>query len=146
MEPRYTSEHAKAGLDFAFPAIETWQNQFPGYEILIDDPELTSVCPKTGLPDLACSHPLYAARQVPGAQVAQGVPVQLPQSGIFQENIVNQFLEDLVKASDPVWAVVRGEFSRAAGSDHGRRRAGRGRRLRVATCSGVAGALRAIGR
>src|SRR5664280_2052148 len=50
-EPRYTDDHAKAGLDFAFPAIETWQNQFPGYEILIDDPELTSVCPKTGLPD-----------------------------------------------------------------------------------------------
>ncbi len=50
-QPRYTDEHAKAGLDFAFPTIETWQNQFPGYEILIDDPELTSVCPKTGLPD-----------------------------------------------------------------------------------------------
>ena len=50
-EPRYTDKHATAGLDFPFPAIETWQNQFPGYEILIDDPELTSVCPKTGLPD-----------------------------------------------------------------------------------------------
>ena len=30
--------------------------------------------------------------------------------GIFQENIVNQVLEDVVKACDPVWAVVRGEF------------------------------------
>ena len=30
--------------------------------------------------------------------------------GIFQENIVNQVLEDMVKACDPVWAVVRGEF------------------------------------
>src|SRR5580704_15289260 len=51
LEPHYTDEHAKAGLDFKFPPIETWENQFPGYEILIDDPELTSVCPKTGLPD-----------------------------------------------------------------------------------------------
>jgi 7-cyano-7-deazaguanine reductase len=50
-QPRYTDDHAKAGLDFNFPEIETWQNQFPGYEIVIDDPELTSVCPKTGLPD-----------------------------------------------------------------------------------------------
>ncbi|MGA7422708.1 MAG: NADPH-dependent 7-cyano-7-deazaguanine reductase QueF, partial [Candidatus Sulfotelmatobacter sp.] len=48
---RYTPEHAAAGLDAKFPEIETWPNQFPGYEIVIDDPEFTSVCPKTGLPD-----------------------------------------------------------------------------------------------
>jgi hypothetical protein len=50
-QPRYTSEHAEAGLGAKFPEIETWPNQFPGYEIVIDDPEFTSVCPKTGLPD-----------------------------------------------------------------------------------------------
>ena len=47
----YTDDHAKPGLDTTFPAIETWENQFASYEILIDDPEFTSVCPKTGLPD-----------------------------------------------------------------------------------------------
>ena len=62
-EPRYTGEHAKAGLDFAFPAIETWQNQFPGYEILIDDPELTSVCPRTGLPDFGVLTIRYMPRE-----------------------------------------------------------------------------------
>jgi 7-cyano-7-deazaguanine reductase len=30
--------------------------------------------------------------------------------GIFQENIVNQVLEDVVKAAKPEWAVVKGEF------------------------------------
>ena len=50
-QPRYTPGHAKSGLDANFPEIETWPNQFPGYEIVIDDPEFTSVCPKTGLPD-----------------------------------------------------------------------------------------------
>src|SRR5260370_17212560 len=50
-QPRYTSEHAEAGLDAKFPEIESWPNQFPGYEIVIDDPEFTSVCPTTGLPD-----------------------------------------------------------------------------------------------
>ena len=35
----------------ALPEIETWPNQFPGYEIEIVMPEFTSVCPKTGLPD-----------------------------------------------------------------------------------------------
>src|SRR5216684_3045264 len=50
-QAQYTSEHAKSGLDANFPEIETWPNQFPGYEIVIEDPEFTSVCPKTGLPD-----------------------------------------------------------------------------------------------
>ena len=45
----YTDDHAQAGLDVNFPTIETWRNQFSKYEILIDDPEFTSVCPKTGL-------------------------------------------------------------------------------------------------
>ena len=47
----YTDDHAKSGLDARFPEIETWPNQFKAYEILVDDPEFTSVCPKTGLPD-----------------------------------------------------------------------------------------------
>ena len=51
MTARYTETHAKAGRSHQFPAIEVWENQFPAYEIEIDDPEFTSVCPKTGLPD-----------------------------------------------------------------------------------------------
>src|SRR5207302_7105265 len=50
-ERRYTEEHARAGLKAPLPEIETFENQFPGYEIEIDHPEFTSVCPKTGLPD-----------------------------------------------------------------------------------------------
>jgi 7-cyano-7-deazaguanine reductase len=80
---RYTPEHAAAGLDAKFPEIETWPNQFSGYEIVIDDPEFTSVCPKTGLPDF-------------------GV--------IFQENVVNQVLEDVVRWAKPIWAEVKGDF------------------------------------
>ena len=34
----YTDEHAAAGLDAEFPSIDTWANQFPAYEILVDDP------------------------------------------------------------------------------------------------------------
>ena len=30
--------------------------------------------------------------------------------GIFQENIVNQVLEDVVKWTKPVWAEVKGDF------------------------------------
>jgi len=30
--------------------------------------------------------------------------------GIFQENVVNRVLEDVVRATRPVWAIVRGDF------------------------------------
>ena len=36
-QPRYTAKHAQAGLSAKFPEIETWPNQFPGYEIVVDD-------------------------------------------------------------------------------------------------------------
>ena len=110
-QPRYTDDHAKAGLDFKFPEIETWQNQFPGYEIVIDDPELTSVCPKTGLPDFG--HLII--RYMPRARCLELKSLKeylfcYRNLGIFQENIVNQVLEDVVKACDPVWAIVNGVF------------------------------------
>ena len=51
MKRAYTDEHAQCGIDAPLPEIETWPNQFPGYEIEVVMPEFTSVCPKTGLPD-----------------------------------------------------------------------------------------------
>ncbi|HWE87771.1 MAG TPA: preQ(1) synthase [Terracidiphilus sp.] len=109
--PRYTDDHAKAGLDFNFPAIETWRNQFPGYEIEIDDPELTSVCPKTGLPDFGQLTIRYMPRErCLELKSLKEYLFSYRNLGIFQENIVNQVLEDVVKATDPVWAVVKGVF------------------------------------
>lgn len=108
---RYTDEHAKAGLETHFPAIETWANQFPAYEILIDDPEFTSVCPKTGLPDFGAITIRYMPRET--CLELKSLKEYLfcyRNLGIFQENIVNQVLEDVVKACDPVWAMVKGVF------------------------------------
>jgi 7-cyano-7-deazaguanine reductase len=107
----YTDEHAAAGLDFPFPNIETWQNQFPGYEILVDDPEFTSVCPKTGLPDFGALTVRYMPRQ--SCLELKSLKEYLfayRNLGIFQENVVNRVLEDVVKACEPVWAIVKGEF------------------------------------
>ena len=107
----YTDDHAKAGLDTKFPAIETWQNQFSSYEILVDDPEFTSVCPKTGLPDFG----RLTIRYMPRERCLELKSLKeylfcYRNLGIFQENIVNQVLEDVVKATDPVWAEVKGVF------------------------------------
>src|SRR5437660_1299181 len=110
-QPRYTAEHAAAGLDTKFPEIETWANQFPGYEIVIDDPEFTSVCPKTGLPDFGQITIRYVPRKLCLELKSLKEYLQSYRNlGIFQENIVNQVLEDVVKWTKPVWAEVKGDF------------------------------------
>ncbi len=131
-QQRYTDDHAKAGLDFEFPAIETWENQFPAYEITIDDPELTSVCPKTGLPDFGVLSIRYMPRQrCLELKSLKEYLFSYRNLGIFQENIVNRVLEDVVKACDPVWAVVHVYFALAEASPLPLRRAGPGRKNSV---------------
>ncbi len=110
-KPRYTSEHAAAGLDAEFPEIETWANQFPGYEIVIDDPEFTSVCPKTGLPDFGVITLRYQPDKVCLELKSYKEYLQSYRNlGIFQENVVNRVLEDVVRWAKPVWAEVKGDF------------------------------------
>lgn len=107
----YTPAHAKSGLRAELPKIATWPNQFPGYEITVDIPEFTSVCPKSGLPDFG----LLSIRYMPDKDCIELKSIKeyllaYRNLGIFQENIVNRVLEDVVNAAHPVWAVVRGEF------------------------------------
>lgn len=114
--PRYTPAHAAAGLDAKFPEIETWPNQFPGYEIVVDDPEFTSVCPKTGLPDFGA----LTIRYVPDKRCLELKSLKeylhtFRNLGIFQENAVNRVLRDVVKAAKPVTATVIGDFSPRGG-------------------------------
>jgi len=109
--PRYPPAHAGAGLNAEFPEIETWPNQFPGYEIVVDDPEFTSVCPKTGLPDFG----VITIRYMPRARCLELKSLKeylhsYRNLGIFQENIVNRVLEDVVRWARPVWAEVKGDF------------------------------------
>src|SRR5579883_449370 len=109
--PRYTTEHAKAGLEFKFPEIENLPKQFPKYEIVVDDPEFTSVCPKTGLPDFG----VIVIRYMPDKHCLELKSLkEYLQSyrnlGIFQENIVNRVLEDVVQYARPLWAEVKGDF------------------------------------
>ena len=109
--PRYTEEHAGAGLGYDFPKIETWPNQFPGYEIVVDDPEFTSVCPKTGLPDFGNIVIRYGPDRLCLELKSLKEYLQSYRNlGIFQENIVNQVLKDVVLCAKPVWAEVKGEF------------------------------------
>lgn len=116
MKRQYSDEHARAGVRANLPAIETWENQFAGYEIEIALPEFTSVCPKTGLPD----HGELILRYVPDKLCLELKSLKMymlayRNLGIFQENAVNRFLHDVVSACRPWTATLTGEFTPRGG-------------------------------
>jgi 7-cyano-7-deazaguanine reductase len=116
MKRAYTDEHARGGLDAALPEIETWLNQFRDYEIEIILPEFSSVCPKTGLPDFG----KLVLRYVPDKLCLELKSYKMylleyRNLGIFQENVVNRVLQDVVAATRPVSATVIGDFTPRGG-------------------------------
>jgi 7-cyano-7-deazaguanine reductase len=114
--PGYTDREAKAGLGAKLPPLETFPNQFPDYEIVVEFPEFTSVCPKTGLPDFG----RITLHYVPVGKVLELKSLKeyflaYRNLGIFYENVVNRILQDVVRACRPASAVVRGEFNPRGG-------------------------------
>jgi 7-cyano-7-deazaguanine reductase len=115
-ESRYTEKEARAGLKKKLPPIETFSNQFFDYEIQIEVPEFTSVCPKTGLPDFG----VIDIRYVPDKLCVELKSLKMyllgfRNLGIFYENAVNRILKDFVDACRPVEATVTGEFNPRGG-------------------------------
>ena len=94
--------------------LETFPNPRPGrdYEIAINCPEFTSLCPKTGLPDFGVIHITY----VPDAGCVELKSlkyylIEFRNRGIFYENATNQILDDLVACLQPRRMTVVGDFS-----------------------------------
>lgn len=113
---QYTDEHADAGVDAALPEIETWPNQYGQYEIEIVMPEFTSVCPKTGLPDHGTLRLIYTPfRRCLELKSLKMYTLAYRNLGIFQENVVNKFLADVVRATSPMEATVVGDFAARGG-------------------------------
>lgn len=112
----YTAAHASAGIDAKLPKLETWPNQFPGYEITIRVPEYTSICPKTGLPDYGAITIRYEPKRVCLELKALKLYLLAYRNlGIFYENAVNRILRDIVAATRPAWCVVTGDFTPRGG-------------------------------
>ena len=116
VDRQYTDEHAAAGVDENLPAIETWPNQYSGYEIEIVMPEFTSVCPKTGLPDHGTLRLIYTPDKLClELKSLKMYTLAYRNLGIFQENAVNRMLADVVSAADPVQATVIGDWAPRGG-------------------------------
>jgi len=98
--------------------IETFPNPRPEreFEIAIDCPEFTSMCPKTGLPDFG----VIRIRYVPDARCIELKSLkyyllEFRSKGIFYESVTNQILDDLVLACGPRRMTVVGDFTARGG-------------------------------
>ncbi len=86
------------------PNIEVWANQYDDrdYDVELDIPEFTCICPKTGLPDFAVIKVSYKPAKV--CLELKSLKMYLlayRQLGIFHEHLVNRLLDDFVKACRP---------------------------------------------
>ena len=85
-------------------------------EIVIEQPEFTSVCPMTGLPDFGRIIIRYRPHQkLVELKSLKYYLLQYRNVGIFYEHLVNRILDDLVAVLDPKWLEVRGEFTARGG-------------------------------
>ena len=98
--------------------LETFPNPYPdrAYEIEINCPEFTSVCPKTGQPDFGTIIIKYVADRSCLELKSLKMYLQDYRSrGIFYESAVNAILDDLVGACSPRTMSVIGQFTPRGG-------------------------------
>ena len=94
--------------------LETFANPRPerDYEIAMECPEFTCVCPRTGQPDFATIRIKY----VPDKLCVELKALKLylwsyRNQGAFHEAVVNKILDDLVQACQPRKMTVTGDFN-----------------------------------
>lgn len=98
--------------------LEVFDNTFPqrDYTIEIVNPEFTSVCPKTGLPDFGTIIISYIPDKVCiELKSLKYYFLDFRNAGIFYENITNRILDDLVAVSLPREMTVRSEWNARGG-------------------------------
>ena len=108
--------------------LETFSNPYPGrdYEIEMECPEFTSLCPLGGIeddaselkalgggaPDFGTIYITYLPDEV--CLELKSLKLYLwsfRNDGIFYERAVNRILDDLAEATKPAWMEVVGDFN-----------------------------------
>jgi 7-cyano-7-deazaguanine reductase len=85
-------------------------------DIVIRQPEYTSVCPMTGLPDVGCITITYRPyNKILELKSLKFYLLQYRSVGIFYEHVVNRILEDLVAVLEPKYMEVMGDFTARGG-------------------------------
>jgi 7-cyano-7-deazaguanine reductase len=94
--------------------LETFPNPRPerDFEIAINCPEFTSLCPKTGLPDFGEIRITYVPDQAClELKALKYYLIGFRNRGIFYEAATNQILDELVEACRPRRMTIVGDFS-----------------------------------
>ena len=85
-------------------------------EIKIDQPEFTSLCPISGLPDFGCITIRYKPNdKIVELKSLKYYLLQYRSVGIFYEHVVNRILDDLVSFVRPKFMEVVGTFTPRGG-------------------------------
>ena len=99
--------------------LETVDYQYKGrrdIDIVIRQPEFTSVCPMTGLPDFGCITISYRPdKKLVELKSLKFYLLQYRNVGIFYEHVVNRILDDLAETVHPKQMEVSGEFTARGG-------------------------------
>ncbi len=98
--------------------IETFPNPKPDREYIIvhRNPEFTSVCPKTGLPDFGTVTIKYIPNKLClELKALKHYFLEYRNKGIFYEDVTNKILDDLVAACDPLEMEVQTDWSTRGG-------------------------------
>jgi 7-cyano-7-deazaguanine reductase len=115
-EIKYTIESPDiVKTDVLVPMEYQYQNH-RDIDIVIQQPEYTSVCPMTGLPDVGCITITYRPyNKIVELKSLKFYLLQYRNVGIFYEHVVNRILEDLVAVLEPKYIEVTGDFTARGG-------------------------------
>jgi 7-cyano-7-deazaguanine reductase len=100
------------------PELVVFPNPYPNrdYVVTHTNPEFTSVCPVTGLPDFGEITVVFVPDELcVELKSLKYYFVSFRQRGIFYEAVINEMLEDLASAVKPRWMEITGEFSTRGG-------------------------------
>ncbi len=109
---------AKSPISVKKPELLVFPNPYPNRDYVIThaNPEFTSVCPVTGLPDFGVISITFVPDELcVELKSLKYYFVAFRNKGIFYEAVTNEILEDIVSAIKPRWMEVTGEFSTRGG-------------------------------
>lgn len=112
------NQHTEYPKDYAPNILETFVNKHPenDYVVTFDAYEFTSLCPKTGQPDMA----KVVISYIPNKQMVESKSLKLylfsfRNRGDFHEDCMNIVMKDLIKVMDPKYIEVKGIFAPRGG-------------------------------
>jgi len=111
--------NVREGEDFIRPDVLDpidYNNDCPDTWVEIENPEFTSLCPKTGLPDLGTIRIKYLPDQkIVELKSLKYYFLQFRNAGIYYENLTKLISGHLVQCLDPFELVVEADFTPRGG-------------------------------